>query len=566
MASRGAIPARAVLLPCAIAALLCLRGLPETVAHPDQMAFLSLFKPDKAPFNPGWFEKPPFHTYFHFFLSEGPVSLLGLPPDVAERWRTLWSKLLQVMLFAGSVAVLHAILRRVARGTVALAIATLFATSAGMVAHAHFLTADVAVTFWMLLAFLFCQRLFERGRWQDYAAAGLLTGIAAATKYNGIGVGIAIPVAHAARWLLQQPRPSPARAAISPQLILGLALVGVGFVAANPFALLDFQTFFADFVYNSKVAPVYEGQTGHSYGRFFAALGETIGPPLALIAGAAGVWSCMRSRSPRNPRTATVWMAVTVLALYYAKFAPFPRLENRFVLPIAPYLLVLATPAIDELARRARVAAWVGFAGLLIYNLACSYIVGGRFLADPRVTAAAALQSGIPRNASVEADIYSAGLFPSDFCCVTPMPFLTGRERLFNRLFAGDESVTGPPEAQVREERLLPWFTGEALAARQPYYIVTNSNFYGRFQGAGDRARLYPEVRAYFSQLLSGRLGYTVIVDQRALSAPCWAYPQNIDFLDNRLVVLKSDAMPMGTPVRSAAHASRNQSPSATSR
>ena len=86
----------------------------------------------------------------------------------------------------------------------ALALMALFGTSAGLVAHAHFLTADIPVLFWMLAAFVCCQRIFERGRWQDYLLAGLLTGVAAATKYNGLGVGIAIPAAHFARLALRE--------------------------------------------------------------------------------------------------------------------------------------------------------------------------------------------------------------------------------------------------------------------------------------------------------------------------------------------------------------------------
>ena len=50
---------------------LCMRGVTALITHPDQMALLSLFKEGLAPFNPGWFEKPPFHTYTNYFLAIG---------------------------------------------------------------------------------------------------------------------------------------------------------------------------------------------------------------------------------------------------------------------------------------------------------------------------------------------------------------------------------------------------------------------------------------------------------------------------------------------------------------
>jgi hypothetical protein len=73
--------------------------------------------------------------------------------------------------------------------------------------------------FWMLAAFVCCQRIFERGRWQDYLLAGLLTGVAAATKYNGLGVGVAIPAAHFARLALERDVRSFMAHAFAPKLV-----------------------------------------------------------------------------------------------------------------------------------------------------------------------------------------------------------------------------------------------------------------------------------------------------------------------------------------------------------
>jgi hypothetical protein len=104
------------------------------------------------------------------------------------------------------------------------------------------------------------------------------------------------------------------------------------------------------------VAPVYEGQAGHSFLQFFVGLAESFGWPvllLALAGAAVTLWHSLR-RPEDSAMTATAWMAAAVLLLYYAKFAPFPRLETRFVLPIAPYLLILAAPALDSALDRFR--------------------------------------------------------------------------------------------------------------------------------------------------------------------------------------------------------------------
>ena len=530
---------------CVLALLLCFHGLTVVVGHPDQMAFQSLFKPGLAPFNPGWFEKPPFHTYFNYFLSVLPVTgigaLLDLSGTTIATWQETVSKCLQVLLFAGAVLMFHRIVVRVARPNAALVSMALFGTSAGLVAHAHFLTADIPVLFWMLAAFVCCQRVFERGRWQDYLMAGLLTGVAAATKYNGLGVGIAIPAAHFARLAFAKDGGRFLVHALAPKLVASVSCVLVGFVLANPFSVLDFRSFYGDFRYNSMVAPVYEGQTGHSYLQFFVALAESIGWPVLLfaLAGAAvTLWNSVR-RPVDSVMTATVWMATAVLLLYYAKFAPFPRLETRFVLPIAPYLLVLATPALQYALDRFRPAAVTLVALSLTYNVACSVEVGDRFRSDARVRGADWLPSGIPSRAHVEVDVYSSGFGPQYGCCEVSMPFVTGRERLFLTLFPGNRFINGSSADQAAAEAQLQWYTKDALRARQPDFIVTNSNYFGRFLEPGLRRELYPSMKEYFDELLGGRLGYEIAYDVSTPAAADWIYPREIDFLQNRLVVLR---------------------------
>jgi hypothetical protein len=119
------------------------------------------------------------------------------------------------------------------------------------------------------------------------------------------------------------------------------------------------------------------------------------------------------------------------------------------------------------------------------------------------------------------------------------MPFVTGRERLFRTLFPDNEFINGSADDQAAAEIRLQWYTKEALQARQPGYIVTNSNYFGRFLEPGLRRELYPSMAQYFDELLHGQLGYEIAYDVSTPAPAGWIYPRKIDFLQNRVVVLR---------------------------
>jgi len=66
--------------------------------------------------------------------------------------------------------------------------------------------------------------------------------------------------------------------------------------------------------------------------------------------------------------------------------------------------------------------------------------------------------------------------------------------------------------------------------------IAVNSIDYARFEGR--LGQLYPEMTSFYTRLLAGELGYRPVFDQQSRPAPRLLYPRNIDFLDNRMVVL----------------------------
>src|SRR5438034_10818969 len=152
---------------------------------------------------PSDYMKPPFHTYVNHVLVvwpiDGVMKIAQVPKErmkISNSAKLIGSRLVTIALYLGTIALAYSFSRSSYGRFSAAIIAFAFATSAGFVAHAHFLTVDMPLLFWMLVAFSAADRLASAPTTRNYAVAGFLIGLATATKYNGLAVGIAFLVAH----------------------------------------------------------------------------------------------------------------------------------------------------------------------------------------------------------------------------------------------------------------------------------------------------------------------------------------------------------------------------------
>jgi hypothetical protein len=510
--------------------------------NPDQMALGQLDAGgDEIVPPPVSFLKPAFHSYLNYFLSRLPNNLLrkifGYSEEERNMYRLRTSRIFTAVMFLGSILFSYFILREFCGLISARVVSALFATSAGYIAFAHFLTADIPVLFWMLAAFFFATKVLQRCSTWDYVFAGLLTGIATATKYNGLAVGISLVVAH---YLRLEPKTWSDwwRASFNWPLILGLCAVVFGFVLGNPYVIIDFDRFATDFYYNYVTTPVYGGEAGGTaFLDFLLRATELYGWPLSFfLAFALGV-SCMRSfRVGLLSRDSKfVILSLSVFVLYFVKFGAFPRMETRFTLPAFPFLVLATGPFWESV--RGRWAYWLA-APLVIYGLVCSVLVGRRLNNDPRMAA----QEWVTNNVPAKAIIESTSSVPR----WDKMPFLDVRNvqapggnvraRQFKEMFK-DQNVA---DLVGKYERGLSpdWYDAESLMRRNPDYIAINSEFYGQFN-TEIGSKYYPEIQKYFTDLLDGNLPYRIVFDRHTEPPLWWTYPKSIDFLNNRMTILE---------------------------
>ena len=523
----------------------------------DQMALREL-----RGFLPFDYQKPPLQTYLNHILVLAPIDGTARLFQVLEgrrinanEARLLGSRLLVVALFSGTIFLAFLIGREAFGLSVARIIALTFASSAGLIEYDHFLSCDSPLLFFMLLTLLLAGRIRSSGHLHSYMLAGFSIGICTAMKYNGLAVGVTLVAAH----VFANDRTHLGRLLFDRRLIAGLATIPLGFLVGNPGALLDFWKFAADFTYNSKVTPHYNGtMTGHGYAEFLAGIAEIIGLPGAILFLVAAILSfiIILVRARLSSRGAFCFaLTASVFCVYFVLIGSFPRMENRFVLPAVPFLILMAGPFLRAVvtARRWPYAILVP---ILLYNCACCWSVGKRFSKDPRSKAQAWVERHARRGLVIESSAESPrwtklpGIRGIELLASIPppaagkdvevvdwrMPYAYGRLPLFRRIFKDDPWIQKHvAEYEIEADERL--FTRAELLQRNPNLVVAYSSDYHVPSVA---------VRKYYADLLAGKLPYDIVFDADTPEPPRWAYPANIDFLRGRITILKRRAASVG--------------------
>ena len=290
--------------------------------------------------NPDYFINPPAYTYLlhvTYWLRWGSRSALGdafaADPGSAFTIARVWS----AVLGAAAVGFLAWAGRRLFDWRVGLVAGALLAVAFLPVHYAHLAVNDVPALAPLCLSLVGIAGVYRRGRLVDYALAGAALGVACATKYTaGIVVLCLIAAARENR-------------------LKGLGLAGVlaagAFVVANPYAILDWESFRDGLQQQSSASSDgggklgLVGDSGHLY--YLGTLTWGLGwlPALAAAAGAVGL-------AVRERRIALILVPAPIVFLLF--MGAQDRFFARWLLPIYPLLALLAAWAAVQAAERVR--------------------------------------------------------------------------------------------------------------------------------------------------------------------------------------------------------------------
>lgn len=300
--------------------------------------------------NPHYFANPPAFTYVLHLLfalwyggGAGVRHAFALHPGEVY---TL-ARVAAALLGTAALWLLYAVGARLFGRGVGLLAAAIEAVAFLPVFYAHLALNDVPTLAPLTLSLLGAAGVLRKGRTRDYLLAGVGLGVACASKYTAGVVLVPLLAAGAARYL-------DADGAAKRRVVTGLLACGavalVAFLAANPYAVLDYSGFHADLAHQSTQSAEAQGKLGAPkegglvYYLWSFTWGLGWAPALAALGGALTLW---RSQ----PRLG--WLLVPATLLFLVFMGLQGRYYGRWLLPIFPIVCLLAAFFVVTLIERA---------------------------------------------------------------------------------------------------------------------------------------------------------------------------------------------------------------------
>ncbi len=315
---------------------------------------------------------PPFFTYVLALVSGIYSALLMLAHGATDftlvrQWYYqnpfqfhMLARWISVISGTASIYLLYRIGKRLYNEKSGLLAAFFLAVSFIHVRNSHFGVVDILMTFLMLASFLAAVGILQTGKLRYYLWASVFAGLATATKWNAFLVVLATLTAHLLA-CTESGRVDWHRLFGRPFWVL-LAVWLAAFLVACPMPLLDFKEFLGGVIGGArfqKSATIkmgagggffsyFTGNQSPGYGffydnAFYLAMGW--GAVLTFLLGIV-VLLARRRRSD--------WLLLVLPIVWYALMGVMSYKAMRQILPVVPYLLLIAAETLCFLIARIR--------------------------------------------------------------------------------------------------------------------------------------------------------------------------------------------------------------------
>jgi hypothetical protein len=286
--------------------------------------------------DPNYYVNPPAYTYvLHALLAMRYGGRLAVGDAFATDPAALWTlaRATSAVLGTAAVGLLFLAGRRLAGAAAGLLAAGLLAVAFLPVFYSHLALNDVPTLAPLCLALWGAAGVLRDGRGRDYVIAGIGLGLAAATKYTGGIVLLALLAAFGAHLLRDR------RAALRGIVVAGVVSLAA-FLAANPYAILDGEAFLEGLSHQSDASADAAGKLGltqdNGWLYYLWSFGWGLGWAPLVAAGLALPVLAIARR----------WALLAFLApapiLFVAFMGAQERFFGRWLMPVLPFVCLLA--------------------------------------------------------------------------------------------------------------------------------------------------------------------------------------------------------------------------------
>jgi len=297
--------------------------------------------------DPNYYINPPAYTYLvHLVLGVWYGGRAGVSNTFAADPTQIWLIARTIAALLGTVAVwlLYLAGARLVDRRAGLLAAGIFTVAFLPVFYSKLALNDVPTLAGVCLALWAAAGILRNGRMRDYVLAGLGLGLACATKYTGGIVLLPIVAAAVAQFMAAGGRAGALRGIA---IVAGVALAS--FFVANPYSVLDFSSFREGLTHQSDASSSDAGKLGltqdSGYAYYLWSFGWGLGwvPLLFAVGGAVRLFADERR---------LFWMLVPPIIVFVLFMGSQERYFGRWLMPVFPFVCVLAAYGAIELADR----------------------------------------------------------------------------------------------------------------------------------------------------------------------------------------------------------------------
>lgn len=470
--------------------------------------------------------------YPHFYqnilaISFVPPALLGIPypnSTPALDIYTLISRVISAAFGIATVFMTYVVGKQLGSPRLGLLSSLFIAVIPLHVKYSHYTHVELPLGFFTMLCVWAALHILPDPKPRWYIFTGALVGLCAATNYTGIVTGVVLLVVHGL-YLAQQKRYS-LKAIFSKPFILGLVAIPILFALATPYTLIKWEKSLE--IYHNLSKRGAAGDIGHTRPDIFwplyndskdwglpftgASLTQEFGT-LLLVTALFGLAVAIYRRN----YVVSAMVGLTTVVMYIAIIGQLPLYAVKRLLPLAPFVAILAAYGIDWLLQQER--KWKTPASLLAFITTAAIVIPS--IKDD-AGFSAAFAGGSTHSTAVS---WAASNLPTESAVLqhTPIRLLNWDDPRFKTIRLDEVySSLNKDDPEVSHDRAKPieWWIEE----KSVDFVAMDSRIVDRYYDATS-VKLFPETTASYQAFYNdirarGKLVFKIEAETFKIAGP----------------------------------------------